>query len=477
MRALLLLWISLVGLCLAQDAEQAERLFNNAQTFMSAGKYKEALADYETVIASFPESAWAPKAMLELGKYHLDVEKNTEQALAFFSRIQTNHAGSDEAPAAFFYRAKIMEQSGTTPADLEAATADLIRMANLYPGNANMAGALFLLGKLTMRQGDFQRALNYFQRLEFGYINSSYVPEALLWSAKMVYRDQGMEKAALILSRLQRKFPQSAQAKMASHWLRLMVRMDDANYNYQIDGTFFGGTPKKFDNPGAIVVTGEGQIAVADDNAVHLAFVDRVSNNTTLAGRDVTDLVNVDGQIWVIYESRMSTDSGEVKHTNLSGNGQSLGEMLSVGVDRFGRMFVADDDVRDVYVFSREGSFVQAMGINRPRLVRIFDDLAWVLNYDESSFTLIDVTLQKSGAPISGLEDIVDFCFDPLGFVYVLHDRGYGLSIYRDNGQVLKRINLRGGALPLKQAEALAVDAAGAIYLADRRGGAVYRLD
>jgi len=36
-------------------------------------------------------------------------------------------------------------------------------------------------------------------------------------------------------------------------------------------------------------------------------------------------------------------------------------------------------------------------------------------------------------------------------------------------------MDLKGGSFPLKQAQSLAVDSSGAIYLADRRGGAVYR--
>jgi TolA-binding protein len=476
-RALLWLIISFSGLCLAQSAEQAERLFSNAQTFMSAGKYKEAIADFESVIASFPDTPWAPKALLELGKYHLDVEGDTQTALSFFSRIQQGHAGSEEAPAAFFYRAQIIEATGNTPADLEAAVADLIRMANLYPDNDNMAGALFLLGKLNMRQGDFQRSLNYFQRLEFGFSNASYVPEALLLSARIVYRDHGMQKAALILSRLQRKFPEAPQAAVATHLLRLMSRMEDANYRYQVDNSFFGATPKKFDTPSAVVVANDQRIAVADSDAVRLGFVDRVTNGGTLAGRSVTDLTADGNTIFVVYETRISDGDGNVLFTNLSGNGQSLGDILSMSRDPFGRIWVADDDVRDLYVFDRSGSFVQSMGLNRPQLVRIFEDEVWALNYSEDAFTVIDARLQKTSAPIAGLEDIVDFRFDPLGYLYVLHDRGYALSIYKRSGQALKRMNLRGGSFPLKQATALAVDFSGSIYLADRRGGAVYRLD
>lgn len=138
-----LLWISLYSL--AQD--QAERLYDNARTFLNAGKYNEAITDFRDVIDNHPETPFAPKALLELGMYTLEIENDHQGSLEFFQRIQEKYASSDEAPAAYYYKALIMERHGTSRADLEAAVADLIRMNNLFPDNPWRSGAFYLFGR------------------------------------------------------------------------------------------------------------------------------------------------------------------------------------------------------------------------------------------------------------------------------------------------------------------------------------------
>ncbi|CAM2066799.1 Uncharacterized protein YjiK [Sulfidibacter corallicola] len=482
------IWIPFFILCsligphcaaLPQTEDQAERLFDNATTFMSAGKYKEALADLESIINNYGATATAPRALLEIGTYYLDVQQDYVKALDYFSQIQSRYPSSSAAPAAYYYKAQIVEHQGQTPAQLEEAVADLIRMTNLYPDNSWRTEANFLFGKLNLRLNDYDLSLSYFQRLEFFFSKSRFIPRALLLSAKAAYLRGNPRQSELILARLQANFPTSEEADFAGQLMRLLHRFTgDAYPGLQLDQSFYGATPKKFSNPSAVVVDYANLVGIGDSKGAHFVHIGGNGNAPgAVSTRDLVDFCrDRQGNLLLVYKNQILDAQRQVKYASLSGNGTTLRDIRGVAVDAYGRLLVVDDDVKDVWAFSRDGQYLKSFGLNRPRKVRVFEDDIWVLNGDDDTFSRFDANFARRALPGLGqMRDIEDFDFDPFGNLYILSDKGNQLNILTRNGRAVSTVNLKNGTYPLKQAEAIAVDASGAVYLADRRGGAVYR--
>lgn len=254
----------------AQD--QAELLFENASTFMNAGKYKDALSDLESIIRDYGQTPWASKALLEIGNYYNLNEDNSEKALSYFDKIQSEYPTSDEAPGAYYFKALIMEQQGETVADLESAVANLIRMQNLYPGNPWRANATHLLGKLAFRLDNYNESLKHFQSLEFEHPHTKTLPKTLLMSAKAAWLKGNPKQASLILARLQSLFPNAPESDASQSYLRLMDRFSQGNKVYELDQPFFGTTPKTYASPTRVCVGTDNLVGVRDQKGAHRSF-------------------------------------------------------------------------------------------------------------------------------------------------------------------------------------------------------------
>lgn len=458
----------------AQD--QAELLFENATTFMNAGKYKDALSDLENIIKDYRQTPWASKALLEVGNYYHQYEADYEKASAYYAQILDEYAASSEAPGAYYFKADIVERQGETAAELESAVADLIRMRNLYPNNPWLASGTFLLGKLAYRLGNYTECLKYFQGLEFSNPQSPFLPSTLLMSAQAAWLKGSAKQAALILARLQSKFPNSPEADKAQSYLRLMDRFTRSGNVYQLDQPFFGTTPKTYSNPTGVCVSSDNLVGVKDQKGAHFAPLGDYSQNRSVMGRDIVGFCkDRSGNLLTVFENRILTQDGSAPWPSLGVSGSQLRDISAAAVDNFGRLYVADDGLRDVAVFSKSGDLIKTLSVNKAKMVRTYGGEAWVLTSDSGTINRFDASLNSRSDGVSGLSGVWDYRFDPYGNLYVLCDKGYSVKIYTRMGKLHTAINLKNGALPLKQAWSIGVDATGAFYLADRRGGSVYR--
>ncbi len=455
--------------------DQAERLFENANTFLTAGKYKEALADFQNIAANYSDTEWAPKALLEIGNYHLNIQNEPGEALIYYTRIQKDYPRSEVAPAAFYAKAVIVDREGSSTAELEGAVADLIRMATLYPDSPWNKGALFLFGKLSMRLKDYETSLSYFQRLEFNHPKSEHLPLALLLSARVAYLKGAQGHAAMTLARLQSLFPNSPEARLAAAYLRLLDRFSAPSPKLELDQNFFGARPKAFQNPAAVAVSRNDLVAIKDQQGAHFAALGADGRPMTLSSRDIVGFCrDREGEILLVYKNRLANKEGTLPFPALTYQGSPIRDIRSAALDGFGRVFIVDGNERDLLVYSKTGELIKSFSLNKPSAVRIFADDIYVLNNNDRIDSYDSAfALRESG--VMGASSVTDFDFDPFGNLYVLSDKGSQVKIYSHGGEVKITANLKSGTFPLKQAQAIGVDASGAVYLCGRRDGAVYR--
>lgn len=469
------IWI-LATFALAQ-VDQAERLFNNADTFMAAGKFQEGLADYQKILDLDPSSPWAAKALLKIAQYYSEVEQDYQKALVQYGRVQKEHGQDMEsAPAAYYGMSVILDRIAKNHDELESAVADLMRMNNIYRNNAFEDGGLYLLGKISKRLHEYNRSLSFFQRLEFSHPESSHAAKALLESSRVAYFIGQKKTAELILARLQRRYPQSDEAKEAERYLRLLENFRQAEMSFQLDRSFAGAMPKKYDDPYSVAVSNDELVGILDQKTVHFIHKNPLSGVVTPARSDLVGLcLDVNQNLVFVMEDRLIDLYGRVLFSGLTAAGKSVREIEAAAIDDLGRLVVLDGDQKDALVFDRTGAFLKALNINRPKSVRCFEDQIFVVPHQASEIIAVDGQLTQQTNLVVGLNQIVDFCFDSYGHVYVLCGKGYLVAIFDRDGRQRTTINLKSGGYPLKQAHAMAVDRAGTMYLVDRKGGAVYR--
>jgi len=410
--------------------DQGELLYDEAITFMNAGKYKEALADLETILATYADTDWAPKALLQIGNYHLKVLNDSAGALEKYSKIQTDFPRSAEVPAALFFKALIVERQGLTRAELEGAAADLVRMGNLYPDNPWQEGALFLFGKLSQRLGEYTLSLNNFQRLEFNFPHSPNLPDALLYSARSAYLKGEPGQAMRVLARLQSKFPNAEAAETAAAYLRLLDRFQSGKISLQPDRAFFGAAPKRFSSPTDLLVSKADVLAIKDGKGTYLVPLDESQPRETLQPRDLVGFSSDrDGAVLLVFKNRIAYSDGNAL------NSGDLSDIRDAAMDAYGRLFVIDDDEKDLFALAPDGSRLHRFGLNRPKLVRCFGSDVWVLANDGNSISVYGSNFALKGSTVPAPSGIIDFKFDPFGNVYFLHDKGNVVSVATFAGQ------------------------------------------
>ena len=83
--------------------------------------------------SGFPDTDSVDDALLEIGRYHLEVEGDAEQAREAFEQVAKRFPQSDGAPGAYYYLGRLTLERATTAAELDDALAQFARVQRLYP--------------------------------------------------------------------------------------------------------------------------------------------------------------------------------------------------------------------------------------------------------------------------------------------------------------------------------------------------------
>jgi soluble lytic murein transglycosylase len=161
-------------------ADPGSARYYNGLTLQATGGYEDAIAQWDKIIANFPEDrfwdkAWEQKAYTQwqyLGKFDQAI-----QTLLDFVKTSPNHARAGE----FLYDAASVAEMDN---QLAKAAEIWDRVSLEYPGYEKSWRALLLSGISRYRLGDYSNADSSFQRL---LANSTTLQErsaALLWQGK-----------------------------------------------------------------------------------------------------------------------------------------------------------------------------------------------------------------------------------------------------------------------------------------------------
>ena len=143
-RLLLLLLLVLASVVLVSCSDPARARFERAEKAFLEKKMDAALADYRSIPIDFPQSRYAPPALLRQGDLYGSYYRNAEAAVEVYTSLLFNYPGSPEAPRAVMRRAEIHLQQFF---DYATAVTDLELVRTQYPGFAETDRVLLLLAK------------------------------------------------------------------------------------------------------------------------------------------------------------------------------------------------------------------------------------------------------------------------------------------------------------------------------------------
>ena len=173
--ALAFLLLGLAAVSLPACADPAQELFERGQKAFLENRMEEALAAFRSIPIDYPQSRYAPGALLRQGDLFGSYYRNAEAAVETYGSLLFNYPRSPEAPHALLRRAEIRLLQFF---DYASAVADLELVRKQYPGFAAQDRAMLLLAKAYGGLPDPARQARVLSELIARYPDSSCAMEA-----------------------------------------------------------------------------------------------------------------------------------------------------------------------------------------------------------------------------------------------------------------------------------------------------------
>ena len=458
--------------------ELARRQFESGRTFMKNGRYAEALKDFQAVVDSFPQSAVADDALLEIALYQLDVAGDQDEARAAADKLLKDYPATDSAPMGYVLVGRLAIANSRTAADIDTALASFERVPRLFPSSPTVAAARYYTGealRLARRNDD---AIQQFRRVSVEFPRSTWAARADLAAAvNLVTSDRAVEAFGR-LQRIRQRFPGTAEAATALNFntilYRLYVRKPAA---YAFSGRYVGGEKSRFRDVMGLVVDDTGRVLLGHKQGVSIfdaagAVVRNVMAEGPSAffldGRD--RVVMARGALLLPEKappiSMLVPVPGRVP--------REVEEIAAVITLSGGDRLLADRDAKTVLRISPAGKFVSNFAsVNAVRLARNRVDDVAMIDRDSKNIVLFDQdgkslgTIAARGANYQ-FDDPADLAFDSMGHLYVLDSGKAAVHVFGPARRLVTTITSAGRAAgALQKPRAIGLDAAGRLYVFD----------
>ena len=112
------------------------RLLEDGRNDLANGRARQGLDALQTIVTGFPNSQYADDALLDIGRYAEDVEKNLVKAREVYDQIAKRYPQSDAAPGAYLQMGRIAFATAASQGAYDDALANFQRVIRLYPESA-----------------------------------------------------------------------------------------------------------------------------------------------------------------------------------------------------------------------------------------------------------------------------------------------------------------------------------------------------
>ena len=467
------------------NEELARRTLDSGRAFLQARSYGEAVKDFEAVLQRYPASAVADDALLELATYQFEVQRDFPAAQARLKELQSKYSTSDSAAMALVLEGRITMASGRTPALVDEAIASFDRVARLFPGSGAVPAAMYYAGEAARIGGRRADAIDRFNRLATQFPGSPWTANALLGSAVSMTRGGQAARAMELLQRIRTRFPRSREAVVAldlnTVLYRLYLRVPAQQPAFQFSGRTIPAAPGKLRDVADIALDAENTLLVASKTGV-MGYGTKGNQTTSVAAPEPRALAfDRLGRFMTVHEAGIRREGRTPVALSLPAVEGRVPEpkVRAAVMTATGELLVADEEAKAILRFDDGGRYlgefakqekVRRMAINELDEVAVLTDAKTVVLFARDGRILKQ--LAERGTDYQ-LRNPVAVAFDAFGHIYV-QDRAALLVFSPEGGRLLTTFTVPekapGG---MTNAEALALDTAGRLYVFDSRTDAV----
>jgi TolA-binding protein len=463
---------------------QARRLLDDGRVYWAQGKLKQALDNFNIIVSSFSGSSSIGQALLEIGRYRMDVEGDVEKARASFEQVAKQYPQSDGAPGAYYYLGLLTLNRANNAADLDDALAQFTRVQNLYPKSDWVPKALQASGLVYRKAGKYAEAVDVNRRVSLEYPSSEAAPAAQFYIGHAMALLGEARQAMEEFQQVRNRFPDSEWSARALERITALYRLHGAGKPaFTLDPGFVAGAGDLLKDVRAILMAPTGALWIASDKTKSVLPIDGAGKaGAGLAGEDLRALsLSPRGVVIVAAKTAVRFGPKDLRSfaipSDKPGVPEALDRILSATVTPGGMVLVADEKRNKVYRFDAayewKGFFPDKDAKERQITRMLVDGEGGIVCLDRAERTVrvFDETgkVLRTLGP-AGFRKPVDVAVDPFRNAYVA-DEEAGVLVFNPAGQLLATL----ASPELKRPKALTLDATGAVLVYDERAEKVLR--
>jgi TolA-binding protein len=458
--------------------EQARTLLEAGRQYWSEGKHKQALDNFNTIVSGFPNSGSVDNALLEIGRYHLEVDAAPDRAREAFDQVAKRFPQSDGAPGAYYYLGWLTLTRATSAAELDDALAQFDRVQRLYPGSEWVPRALYAAGLAHQRAGRLAEATESERRASLEYPTSEAAPAAQFQIGHCMALMGEPRLAMEEYQQVRNRYPSSEWSGQALDRITALYRLHGgARPGFARDPAFQVAAGEVLKDVRALLMTPAGSLWIASDKSRSAVPFDAAGKmGASVPGEDLRSLaLGPRGEVLVTAKLAVRIGPRDVKSFQIPGDKpgvpEPLEDLAAAVITPGGSFLVSDQKRKRVYRFDAQGKALGTFPDAREREVTrmLVDGEGGIVMLDraEKSVRVFDESgraLRVVAARGQGYElrRPVDVAVDPMRNTYVV-DEEAGVLLFSPDGKLLTTLM----ADDVKRPKAVTLDPAGAVLVYD----------
>jgi TolA-binding protein len=458
--------------------DQARGLLEDGRTYRRDGKLKQAMDNFQTIVSGFSNTSYVDDALLEIGRYYLEVDGDAAKARDTFEQVAKRFPQSDGAPGAYYFLGRLAMERGASAADLDDAMAQFARVQRLYPRSEWVGRALYASALVHRKSGRLAEAAEAARRVALEHPASDAAPAAQFELAQDLALSGEFRPAMEEFQQVRNRYPDSEWSPRALDRITALYRFYGAGKpSFALDPSYSVGAGDTLKDVRGIVMTPARTLWVASDKVKSaIPFAPDGKMGPGLAGEDLqTMTLAPSGELLVVAARAVRFGPRNLQTfaipSDKPGVPEPLEKLEAAAVTQGGSILVSDEKKKKVFRFDAKYQYQAPFPDVKERQVSriVLDGEGGIVMLDRSERTVrvIDETGRAlrtiaSRGPGYELRKPIDVAVDPFRNTYVA-DEEAGILVFSPAGQLLASI----GVTDVRKARAVTVDPSGAILVYD----------